>query len=654
MLAKLAFRNVKRQFSNYLIYFVTVTLTISLMFALCNVIFSEQITSYASAMKSRMGGLIAVAVTVSLVVSFVLGRASSFMLRLRKREFGTYLTLGMKRRQILLMFTAENLFIGAISLVCGILFGLFVYQGLVGIIAGILDFNVKLGSYSSNGLLLTCGLTVATYILSAVSSALYLGKVSVYELLHGDKKVSAASRHPMVWTVISAISLAGAVFGIYGAKKAIYDMFSPGIMDTTSNTRLIGSLALMFICIFLLHSSFAKGMMSILLKSSKIKSRGTNCFVLRELSSQLGTNSVICGIIALLISAVVLCTNVCLGEKALTQYSLFHDLPFDARIDNTRLNELAPYSVDEALNIISEASPIVSKIPYTVYTTNDNQLHKYSPWNYEGLYDSAMPVSTYNSLITYLGYEPVKLNDSFIIVGGDTVDLNKCDFTESELKIGEKTYTLDGVGYTYPSFAERFYFLAVVPDEAEKYLTPQSEYTAIDLLKDDYDSDKLNEKLSFQIALESGAVMESWSPVALHALYVNEENSMVAVLIVGELYVSIIFIFLATAILTMKLLSDINEEKKRYELLYKLGVSEKERKRTLFRQTFTLFAFPMIVPLLTDIPIACVCAHVIEMNGYFELIPQTYKSAALTALVLTAVQLIYFCATYYTRKKNLI
>lgn len=41
MFAKLAFRNVKRQVGNYLIYFITVSLTVALMFAVNSAIFSE-------------------------------------------------------------------------------------------------------------------------------------------------------------------------------------------------------------------------------------------------------------------------------------------------------------------------------------------------------------------------------------------------------------------------------------------------------------------------------------------------------------------------------------------------------------------------------------------------------------------------------------
>ena len=46
---------------------------------------------------------------VSLVTSFVLSYATSFMLRLRKKEFGMYLTLGMTRKDIQGLFAGETL-----------------------------------------------------------------------------------------------------------------------------------------------------------------------------------------------------------------------------------------------------------------------------------------------------------------------------------------------------------------------------------------------------------------------------------------------------------------------------------------------------------------------------------------------------------------
>ena len=108
MFSKLAFRNVKRQIGNYLIYFITVSLTVALMFAVNSAIFSRELMEKASAIQELRAGLIALTVFVSLIVAFVLGYATSFMLKLRKREFGTYLTLGMTRKNILSVFLLES------------------------------------------------------------------------------------------------------------------------------------------------------------------------------------------------------------------------------------------------------------------------------------------------------------------------------------------------------------------------------------------------------------------------------------------------------------------------------------------------------------------------------------------------------------------
>ena len=47
MLSKLAFRNVCRQIGNYLIYFITVSMTVALLFAVNNIIFGEEIGRFS-------------------------------------------------------------------------------------------------------------------------------------------------------------------------------------------------------------------------------------------------------------------------------------------------------------------------------------------------------------------------------------------------------------------------------------------------------------------------------------------------------------------------------------------------------------------------------------------------------------------------------
>ena len=95
MLSKLAMRNVRRQVGNYLIYFMTVAFTVAMLFSVSNIMFSDNLMRYTAVNKEVYSALISTVILISAIVAFVLSYATSFMLKLRKREFGTYLTLGL-------------------------------------------------------------------------------------------------------------------------------------------------------------------------------------------------------------------------------------------------------------------------------------------------------------------------------------------------------------------------------------------------------------------------------------------------------------------------------------------------------------------------------------------------------------------------------
>ena len=185
---KLAVRNVRRQFENYLIYFLTVALTVALLFAVNNVFFGKELAQHIDMTSDFKNGMKALIVLIALIVSFVLGYATSFMLKLRKREFGTYLTLGMSRNNLLAIFLAETLVICVTALGVGIFFGLFIYQGFMAVIMRFMDMEFLISSYSVRGLVFTIVLVAAIFLLACGASAFYLKKVRIYQLVYRKKR----------------------------------------------------------------------------------------------------------------------------------------------------------------------------------------------------------------------------------------------------------------------------------------------------------------------------------------------------------------------------------------------------------------------------------------------------------------------------------
>ena len=653
MYAKLALRNVRRQIGNYLIYFITVSLTVALMFAINNVIFSKQLLTFAEAIEEMRASLILITVFIALIVSFVLGYATSFMLRLRKREFGTYLTLGMTRGNILRIFVLETLFLCFAALGTGILIGLFFYQGMMVILTHLLEMEFAFASYSLQGLLLTVVLVIGIFVLSALTSALYLKRASIYHLLHGDRMVEKDVRHPVFWLIVTVFSLSAIICSCFYFNQEVIRVYYDG---TSSPAGLIWSLLILAVGMIAFHIGLSKSIVKLLLKNRKFCANGTNTFILRQLSSKLSSNSVMAGILAFLIAFSVIGANVSFVQKASERVSLDQQYPFDinANLNPDTENKI---SAQEGLSVISQYATIEHFYPYQLYTSGNGYLYSFTKWTgdgYESLYDSFMKESDFNTLMRALGREPVELNGSFLLcINSNTPQVRNYDFSSAVLNLNENSYTYGGMLTDLPIFTY-VYFFAVVPDEAVLGMEVESDCLAIDLAEERYDAYGLRHALSYLYTTESGRYSYERCDYRIREYGRQERNSNTAILIVGILYIAITFVFMAMAILALKTLASLSEDQRRYDILYRLGAGEREQSKALFQQTFIFFFLPFALPILMSFPAGAICANIMKLSGYAFLTGEVTLYAVLIALVLSAIYLLYFTATCLIARKNII
>ena len=115
MLFKLSLKNFKKSIRDYSIYFFTLILGIA-VFYIFNAIETQTVMMEVTRTKANIIEMMnTILEGVSLLISFILGYlivyASGFMLKRRKEEFGIYLILGMKKRQVAGMLCLETVFI---------------------------------------------------------------------------------------------------------------------------------------------------------------------------------------------------------------------------------------------------------------------------------------------------------------------------------------------------------------------------------------------------------------------------------------------------------------------------------------------------------------------------------------------------------------
>ncbi|MGN1002360.1 MAG: FtsX-like permease family protein [Oscillospiraceae bacterium] len=637
MFAKLALRNVRRQIRNYLIYFVTVALSIALLFAVNNLSCSDrvrQLTAISSDMRSMF---VMVTVLSCLVTALVLSYATGFMLKLRKKEFGMYLTLGMTRRNIRTLFVCETGLLSGLALVVGVAAGLVIFQLLSALFAYIMDVPFTVSAYSAPGILLTLAVSLALFLLSALSSLWYLKKVTISELLK-EEPAEKSEKHPLLWCLLAAVTLAGLVAGLVVTYRSLMAAF-----HGQEGLGLLLWLAVDLVMVFLSHFTLSRALAGTLLRSGRLKNKGTNTVVLRSLSGKMTVNSLLIGALATLLVFAVGMSNVSLAEKIYSDYSLDWDCPYDvmAMFD---LSEEPGISMEEGRAIVERYSPITGQIDYQLYTSGETTLCGGIP-GYEVMNwtDTFMPLSQFNRLLTGCGLAPVELENEYLLV---TVVQEICD-----VDFSDRTVTLNGTEYSwagsstyYPDLTRELCYF-VIPDAALAGMRPSDVFAAYTLENSRIDSEDLVQELLYTRQAEGGAeeqcdhrVREYWR------LY---GNATAGTLIIGTVYVSTVFVCMALAILSLKTLSTLDDERRRFAVLYRLGADEKTQRAALLRQTGAFFLLPAVLPLLLTVPIGLLFGQVYELWGFAGLSGQAaMETAVLIAAVLAGVYALYFFITY--------
>lgn len=650
MYFRLAVRNVKRQMENYLIYFMTVALTVALLFAINNIICSSNLTVFVDRGESAGTALKIIVAMISMIVAFVLSYATSFLLKCRKREFGTYLTLGMTRKDLLAIFLAETLIICSIALGVGLAAGIFFFQGLMAVMMKLLEMEFSIAACSPEGLFRTVLLTVGIFLTASAASAVYLRRVSIYSLIH-EKKVEgrrlAGTRSLSFWLFVTIVS--------FIALTACGILFWKGT-DTALRGGTVdgmeGLLAGFILSVLFFHMGIARSLVFFLLRRPGFCSRGSNTFVLRQLSGSLTANSVMFGCLALLMSLAVAGTNFSFIQKASQEEILNMAYPYDIVYYSNKYEREEAVPLEEAEKLIEEYAGIGQKIPWRIFESGEQEFYSRTEWYEEWMApnDSFMSLSDFNALMTPLGEEPLALDGQFMIVCSDPKAALP-DWSDMVWEQGGKTYTFHSCRLDYPKITY-LYFYVVVPDEAVEGLECVEDSRAYITKRHKFDGIGLQQALRALLSPdgETGGKTE----FEIREYVRQEENNVSAILVVGALFVSAVFLLLAMAILALKTLSALGEDKRRYAVLFRLGMGEREQAKALFRQTFVFFLLPFGLPMALSIPVAAFGIHVMRvenMESSAEMVPLI---AGIVAAVMALLYLLYYTAAYLIAKRAVV
>ena len=605
---KLIIKNVHKNLRDYLIYFLTLMLAVSLFYAFNSIsdqpAFSEMSMTRALLYEQLDKMISVLSVVISLVLAFLIIYANQFLLKRRKKELGIYMMLGMKKGRISRIFAGETFCVGVIALGVGLIFGFILSQGAS--LIALKLFAIELDKYQ---LVFSIGAFQQTVICFALIFFIVMlfnvwsvSNVQLISLLTASRKnenINTENRvFPVLMFVLSffCIGTAGILFyrnGILPSRKNISFQIA-GIALAIGSFLLFYSLAAVF-------SQFASS-------NKKFYLKGLNTFLVRQIGSKIRTNyvimTIVCGLLTITICAVSIGSSTALAMNELAQSAT----PYD-------LNVLSDVDIDGDSSIADYLA--TCDIQITDYAENMKQISIYeADMTYAELFegqkvnlwaiDEAMPeikvsaisISDFNLALSMQGKEPITLKAGEYLLN--------CNYKGTFQYISEALrnhpeLTIGGITLRRASeelLQETYYMTSVGNNDRGTLIVPDS--VAATLPKD------INVLLvQYKQGINTSEVLQKMIPIGLdetHGYRYTEKNMMYdmfyginALVTFLCCYIGLVFLLLCAALLALKQLTETTDSIYRYNLLQKIGAKRRQINRTLYAQTAVFFAVPLAV-----------------------------------------------------------
>lgn len=124
MLLKLSLSSMRKSFKDYLVLLFGLTMSIAI-FYMFQTLAQNKVFLESNAMIGSIVFIFHVGTFIlAMITIFYIFYATSFILSMRQKEMGMYMTLGAKKPKVTQLMFFETFFIGIISLIVGIAIGI--------------------------------------------------------------------------------------------------------------------------------------------------------------------------------------------------------------------------------------------------------------------------------------------------------------------------------------------------------------------------------------------------------------------------------------------------------------------------------------------------------------------------------------------------
>lgn len=577
-------------------------------------------------------------------VFFLVYFACKYQIDSRRREFGMYLMLGMKRSRLFFLLLCETLWSSLISLLIGLPVALFLTEGISLVTAKLIGLGI-IGhriSFSGDAILWTvCGF-VMVQLLSMLIICIPLGKTEPAKLLSSDaseKQAPTSKRKSSTFFILGILLLLIAYY---------FAIFQLSSMDLSA---LMISVLILFVCGILGTFFLYRGLGGFIGKQISRKSQhaaGLATFTGRQVQENVLFEHKSLAISSLLLLIALSCISygIAMGigrttESRSTDFSIMGtESDISAVLENPKINEM-----------IETSYPVYLSMTKTKFDTNrmidalkkipkaDNLVQNFH-------LEYILSETSYNHMMSAMGKEPIDLSENkaalYSTMGsgeGSLYDLlNEALKSKVTIGINGEEYSLLPQLYHDNIVANRsitLYTALIVPDELYQKLAEDTQPFCqnIHLKK------SLTDELGLMQAIQkmdsclagTGLQYDSYLGGIGRNLFYTVAASYLTI------YLGILFLLISNTLVGLKYLIQQRKNKHRYITLLILGADTEDLCRSAKKQIQMFFTLMLSV---------AVCNSIVAIFVMFTNLTRLPTGTSIvTVAALAAIALIVFIMT---------
>lgn len=552
------------------VYFFTMTLIASIMFAFNSMLFSPDIKELCEQSYAMDILLLVSSGIIVFVNAWLVHYIMEYILKQRGREFAIYMSVGIKKKEIFWLYCKETCCQACFSWITGLFAGCLLQQFLMDIFYHLfrIEYKIKI-NISLRCILLSYIFYIICYIAALVSIRRYFMKLDIAGLLIADRKTEQ--------TVINK--------------------------NLSLTNKKLGTL---------------------LLKNNRL-------FLYRTVTSKMKTMKRVIFITTLLLACSLTGSTIAMFYTDYQNHQIDAEFPYSLLIYH---DDGIPDFIKEKEVLKANRIKLETEHEYIIYKNSSEyrRIWLYTHLNYFNSlweensyninqkvldnnpdydvyyqYDTFMKLSDYNKLRKMLGFPQKELgSDKYILQVKNRISKElSFGFTNKDIVIGNKTL------YPYEICTDEFEqnghngadYIIVIPDEAASSLKPY--YSVYALQTSDIISSEVSSSLSeintgtdnFKYGSNHNILYAS--PVLVKTEIEGSLKSLISVLLFPFAYISLVFLCATMAVLSIQLVSDSKIHKYRYMVLARLGMKESGINKLVHQQLALSYLVPAILALVT-------------------------------------------------------